>query len=317
MSPDPKLHAPAAGTEPLKTLAAGLSSSIEGLSSEEAKRRLVAQGANERAPTRRYAQLLELVRAAANPLVLILLVAAVASAFLGETVDAAIIGSIVLLSAAFNGWQSFRSGRAVKRLQEQIAPTANVQRDGKWVEVPRRDVVTGDMVHLSAGDLVPADARLIETDDLHVQQAGLTCESLPGEKMAEAGQLKDSGPDSAGLVFLGTSIVSGTATALVFATGQNTAFGDIVERLAARPEETEFERGTRRFGMLILQTVIFLVLFILVVNVSLGRDAMQSLLFSVALAVGLTPEFLPMITTVTLAQGALRMSKERVIVKHL
>ena len=118
-------------------------------------------------------------------------------------------------------------------------------------------------------------------------------------------------------MFLGTSIVSGTATAVIFATGKETAFGDIVERLAARPDETEFERGTRRFGMLILQTVVFLVLFILAVNLGFGRNPLESLLFSVALAVGLTPEFLPMITTVTLAQGAIQMAREKVIVKHL
>jgi Mg2+-importing ATPase len=145
----------------------------------------------------------------------------------------------------------------------------------------------------------------------------LTGESLPSEKTPSDGPITRSGPDAAELVFLGTSIVSGTATAVVLATGPQTAFGDIVERLAARPEETEFERGTRRFGMLILQTVFFLVLFILIVNLTLGRDAFQSLLFSVALAVGLTPEFLPMITTVTLAQGAVRMAREKVIVKHL
>jgi Mg2+-importing ATPase len=178
-------------------------------------------------------------------------------------------------------------------------------------------VVVGDIVRLSAGDLVPADARLVTADDLYVQQSALTGESLPSEKTPSDGPITRSGPDAAELVFLGTSIVSGTATAVVFATGAQTAFGDIVERLAARPEETEFERGTRRFGTLILQTVLFLVLFILIVNVTLGRDAFQSLLFSVALAVGLTPEFLPMITTVTLAQGAIRMAREKVIVKHL
>jgi P-type Mg2+ transporter len=126
--------------------------------------------------------------------------------------------------------------------------------------------------------------------------------------MATDGEFSTTGPDSPHLVFLGTSVVSGTATAVVFATGCETSFGDIAARLAARPEETEFERGSHRFGMLILETVIFLVLFILVVNVSLGRDALQSLLFSVALAVGLTPEFLPMIVTVTLAQGAIGMA---------
>ncbi|QSQ25235.1 magnesium-translocating P-type ATPase [Pyxidicoccus parkwayensis] len=311
-------HAEAArADEPLPSLLARLSTSPEGLSASEAERRLRVGGPNEPAATRPWTKFLEFLRASANPLVVILLVAGTASAFLGEESDAAIIGGIVLLSAGINFWQTFRSERAVKRLQGRIAPTATVRRDGAFCDVPRQQVVAGDVIRLSAGDLVPADARLLESSDLHVQQAALTGESLPAEKAAEQGALISSGPDSPALVFLGTSIVSGTATAVVFAAGRDTAFGEIVERLAARPEETEFERGARRFGMLILQTVIFLVLFILVVNVSLGRNAFESVLFSVALAVGLTPEFLPMITTVTLAQGAIRMAREKVIVKHL
>ncbi len=257
------------------------------------------------------------MRGSANPLVVILLIAGLASAILGEVTDAAIIGGIVFLSGGINAWQTFRSQRAVSRLREQVAPTATVLRDGLWVERPRRNIVVGDIIRLGAGDLVPADARLLTAVDLHVRQAALTGESVPAEKSVSAGSSSAVTPDSPDLVFLGTSVVSGTATAVVFATGRGTAFGDIIERLAARPDETEFERGTRRFGMLILQTVLFLVLFILVVNITVGRDPLQSLLFSVALAVGLTPEFLPMITTVTLAQGAIRMAREKVIVKHL
>jgi Mg2+-importing ATPase len=303
--------------ESLDDLCARLQTSRQGLSAEEAARRLKVSGPNLLQTARARAELLELVRAAGNPLVIILLIAGAASAFLGEVTEATLIAGIVLLSSGINVWQTLRSQRAVASLQADIAPTATVLRDGEWIELPRRDVVAGDIVRLGAGDLVPADARLVTTDDLHVQQAALTGESFPVEKVASDGATSSAGPDAAELVFLGTSVVSGTATAVVFATGPQTAFGDIVERLAARPEETEFERGTRRFGMLILQTVLFLVLFILIVNVTLGRDAFQSLLFSVALAVGLTPEFLPMITTVTLAQGAIRMAREKVIVKHL
>ncbi len=296
---------------------ARLRTSPDGLSSSEVAERLRVYGANELTTTRLRSKIAGFLRAIVNPLVVILLIAGTASAFLGQVGDAGIIGGIVLLSSGLNFWQTFRSERAVKRLQQQIAPTASVRRDGAWREVARREIVVGDVIRLAAGDLVPADARLLETDDLHVLQAALTGESLPAEKAVTEGALTSMGPDSPDLVYLGTSIVSGTGTAVVFATGQKTSFGDIVERLAARPEETEFERGTRRFGMLILQTVIFLVLFILIVNVSIGRDAMQSLLFSVALAVGLTPGFLPMITTITLAQGAARMAREKVIVKHL
>lgn len=304
-----------AGT--LAALLEQLETSIHGLSTAEAERRLREHGANELAARRLRTKAFELVRSAANPLVVILLAAGTASAFVHEPVDAALIGVIVLLSAALNIWQTVRSERAVSRLQQQIAPMATVLRDGMWIEQPRKQLVVGDLIRLSAGDMVPADARLVEANDLHVQQAALTGESLPAEKLVTGGELTATGPDSPDLVYLGTSIVSGTATAVVFATAKDTAFGDIVERLAARPEETEFERGTRKFGVLILETVIVLVMFILIVNVSLGRDPLESLLFSVALAVGLTPEFLPMITTVTLAQGAVQMAHDKVIVKHL
>jgi Mg2+-importing ATPase len=303
--------------ETVAEMLARLGTSKNGLSSAQVAERLPVHGANDLAVTRLRSKVAEFLRAVLNPLVIILLVAGAASAFIGETEDGVIIGGIVFLSSAVNLWQTLRSERAVKQLQAHIAPTATALRDGVWVEVPRRELVVGDVVRLSAGDLVPADARLLEADDLHVQQAALTGESLPAEKGVTEGALASTGPDSPDLVYLGTSIVSGTATAAVFATGKATSFGYIVERLAARPEETEFERGTRHFGMLILHTVLFLVLFILIINVSLGRDALQSLLFSVALAVGLTPGFLPMITTVTLAQGAIRMAREKVIVKHL
>ena len=303
--------------EPLPELLSRLATGPDGLSSEEAARRLERYGPNELGAPRLGSKLAPLSRLIANPLALLLLVAALASAFLGQVADAVIIAAIVLLSAALNWFQSFRSERAVRELQARIAPTATVLRDGKPIELPRREIVAGDVIHLGAGDLAPADVRLLESVDLHAQQAALTGESMPAEKAATRDALTAAGPDSPALVFLGTSIVSGTASAVVFATGRDTAFGDIVARLAARPEETEFERGMRRFGMLILQTVLFLVLFILTVTLSMHRDPLQSLLFAVALAVGLTPEFLPMITTVTLAQGAVRMARQKVIVKHL
>lgn len=302
---------------PLAELLDRLGTSEAGLTGVEAARRLRARGTDRRRAHRLRSALAALARATLNPLAVVLLFAAITSGVLGEAADAVIIGAIVLSSAAVNFWQTFRSDRAVRRLQAQVAPTATVLRSAGWLEVPRGEVVPGDVVRLAAGDLIPADARLIEADDLHIQEAALTGESMPAEKMAEPGPLAATGPGSPGVVFLGTSVISGTATAVVFATGAQTSFGEIVERLAARPAETEFERGMRRFGALILQTVIFLVLFILVVNIALGRDALESLLFSVALAVGLTPEFLPMITTVTLAQGAVRMAREKVIVKHL
>jgi Mg2+-importing ATPase len=295
-----------------------LASSEAGLTATDAASRLARYGLNEPAPPRRAGPILQFLHFCVNPLVLILLIASVAAALVGETTDAAIIATVVIVSVALNFFQAYRSERAVTRLREQVAPTATVLRDGEWIEITRREVVPGDIVRLSAGDLVPADARLITSRDLHVQEAALTGESMPAEKEASAvSSPLDSTQAAVDQVFLGTSVVSGTATALVVATGPRTEFGQIAKRLAERPPETEFARGAREFGVLIMRTVFFLVLFILLVNLSLGRNAFEALLFAVALAVGLTPEFLPMITTVTLSMGAVRMARRHVIVKQL
>jgi Mg2+-importing ATPase len=295
----------------------GTDQSEVGLSSAEAERRFAEFGPNEPVPAKIAGPLFQFLRFCANPLVLILLVASVTSAFLGQVIDAIIIAAMIVLSVVLNFIQAYRSEKAVVRLREQVAPTATVKRDGNWIELPRRQLAPGDVVRLSAGDLVPADARLLQSQDLHVQQAALTGESMPVEKCVGEGEADATGATRPDLVFLGTSVVSGTATAVVVATGPRTSFGDIAARLSERPPETEFDRGTRQFGILIMKTVFFLVLFILVVSVGMHRNALESLLFAVALAVGLTPEFLPMITTVTLSMGALRMARRKVIVKHL
>jgi Mg2+-importing ATPase len=294
-----------------------LASSESGLTAADAADRLAQYGPNQPAPPKHSGPLLQFLHFCVNPLVLILLIASVASAFVGDRTGALIIATVVIVSVALNFFQAYRSERAVRRLREQVAPTATVLRNREWIETPRREVVPGDMVRLSAGDLVPADARLVTSRDLHVQEAALTGESMPVEKMVLGTQPCDPREPNTDRVFLGTSVVSGSATALVIATGVRTAYGEIAERLAARPPQTEFDRGAREFGVLIMRTVFFLVLFILLVNLSLGRNAFESLLFAVALAVGLTPEFLPMITTVTLSMGAVRMARQHVIIKHL
>lgn len=289
-----------------------------GLTTKEAEERLSEYGPNDPTPVRRGALAFELLVLFLNPLVIILLVASLVSAILGQTVDAGIIFLMVALGVAINFIQTYRSHRAIQRLREHVCLTATVLRDGTWQEVKRHEVVPGDVVRLSAGDLVPPDGRLLEARDLYVQQAALTGESMPAEKEARGGDRSIEGtPLALDLIFLGTSVVSGTGIALITATGPRSAFGAIAERLADRPEDTEFERGLRRFGMLIMRAVFFLVLFILVVRVALHKDAFESFVFAVALAVGLTPEFLPMITSVTLARGAVRMARDQVVVKHL
>jgi len=288
-----------------------------GLTQIESEERFKQFGPNEPVSARLSSPLIQFIHFCTNPLVLILLVASGVSGVLGQKVDAIIIAAMVVLSIGLNFFQAYRSERAVRRLREQVAPSATVIRDGKWTELPRRELVPGDLIRLAAGDLVPADARLLKSQDLHIQQAALTGESMPAEKFVPKVPLATTDATRPDLVFLGTSVVSGTATALVTATGPHTAFGDIVAKLSERPPETEFDRGTRQFGILIMKTVLFLVLFILLVSIAMHRDAMESLLFAVALAVGLTPEFLPMITTVTLSMGALKMARSKVIVKHL
>ncbi len=287
-----------------------------GLTSQEAEQRLKQFGPNNPAPARQPSGFAEFLLLFANPLVIILLIAAIVSAFTGQLVDAGIIVAVVLIGIAINFYQTYRSKLAIEDLRSRVAPTATVLRDGQWQEIKRQELVPGDAIRLSAGDLVPADARLLVARDLYVQQAALTGESLPSEKEAN-GDGASSSPDARNMVFLGTSVVSGTATATIVATGHQTAFGDIAQRLAARPEETAFDRGLRQFGGLIMRAVVFLVLFLIVVSIALHHNLLQSLLFAVALAVGLTPEFLPMITSVTLAKGALAMARKKVIVKHL
>lgn len=288
-----------------------------GITTAEADARRSSSGANTFGvrPTSQWLQIVELF---ANPLVLILLITSTVAAALGAVADAAIIVTIVGLGASLNFIQTYHSQRAIERLRQKVAPSATVRRDGDWRELPRTQIVPGDVIRLSAGDLIPADARLITSRDLHVQQASLTGESLPAEKDAvESTADMSPSPFAKHLVFVGTSVVSGTATAVVIATGSATSFGDVVARISSKPPETEFDRGMRRFGYLILQTIVFLVLFVFAASFATGRDSLESFLFAIALAVGLTPEFLPMITAVTLAQGAVRMARRHVIVKHL
>jgi Mg2+-importing ATPase len=279
-----------------------------GLTTAEAARRLRRFGSNEPAPPGRLAIVHELARDLANPLVLVLLLASGLAAAFGQFVSAAVTAAMIVLSVTLGFIQSYRSQQAARRLRELVSQTATVTRDGTVQSVPVRDVVPGDLVHLAAGDLVPADARLVDAKDLFVNEAALTGESLPRERHVGHGD---------GVVFRGTSVVSGVGTAVVTATGPATQFGHVVLQLAARPPETEFERGTRRFGLLILKIVVFLVLFVFLANALARREALESFLFAVALAVGLTPELLPMIVSVTLAAGAVRMARRKVIVKRL
>lgn len=288
-----------------------LTDKLTGLSGAEARLRLKQFGYNDPVKSKKTSRIIQFLLLFAEPLIAILLVASVVSAIVGDLVNAVIILVMVLLGVILNFIQTSRSQNAAEALKKAVSLTATVLRDGEWIEITRREVVPGDVIKLSAGDLVPADADLFEANSLHVAESALTGESLPVEKDVGA---KDPHQTK---VFLGTSVISGTAKAFVNATGSNTVFGDIAKRLVGKVPESDFERGTRKFGYLIMRVVFFLVVFVLIINVLMHRDILESLFFSIALAVGLTPEFLPMITAVTLGKGAVRMAKHKVIVKHL
>lgn len=286
---------------------------MNGLTEVEAEKLLRKFGPNEPVRTKQIGAIVEFLLLFSNPLVIILLIASTVSFAVGDWINASIIIAMILIGVVLNFIQTRRSKKAAEALRREVSITARVLRDRNWIDIPRREVVPGDLVSLSSGDLVPADARLIESRDLHVQESALTGESLPVEKYAaNSPTVKDEN-----LVFVGTSVISGTAQALVTETGADTRFGAIAAKLASKAPETEFERGTRKFGFFIARVIFLLVFFVFLANALMHRDILESLLFSIALAVGLTPEFLPMITTVTLGQGSLRMAKQKVIVKHL
>ena len=292
--------------------------SASGLTGREAAARLKRFGENRIDTGSRRHLVAAVIDRLRNPLVLILFAAAGVSAFTGDVPSFVIITVIVSMSIALDVVQEHRAENAAEALRAQVSLSADVLRDGAFRAVPARQVVPGDVIRLTAGDLVPADARIVEGRDTYVDEALLTGEPYPAEKepdLAPAGAEPTAFPRN--LVFMGSSVVSGAATAVVFATGRTAEMGAIAETLRAPPPPTAFALGIRDFGLMIVRITILLVLFVLMINVAMHRPLMESFLFALALAVGLTPELLPMVVSVTLAHGALRLSKREVIVKRL
>ncbi|MGQ9679629.1 MAG: magnesium-translocating P-type ATPase [Candidatus Bathyarchaeia archaeon] len=303
---------------PIDELLVRLNTSSSGLTSQEAEARLEMYGYNELAKRKKRTAIVGFLFEFRSPLVIILLLAGLISGFFGEMINATIIFSIVFVSVVLDFYQESKAEKAAEMLKEKVTTTATVLRDGVKQEVKLSEIVPGDIVHLSAGDMVPADARVINAKDFFVNQSALTGESFPVEKTHAP--LKAKGAvitEWNNYLLFGSSVVSGTATAVVVKTGNFTEYGRIAKRLVAREPETEYERGLRRFGFLIMQVTFILVLFVFFINALYKRDVLESLLFAVALTVGLTPELLPMIVSVNLSKGALAMSKKGVIVKRL
>ncbi len=302
--------AAAPGSEP----AVGPSAqSGRGLTGAEALARFQRDGPNEIAGGQRRTALAIAISQVSSPLVVILVVAAVLSAGTGDALQAGIILAIVAMSAALGFIQEARSEAAVAALRERLALRATVVRDGRTVSILARQIVRGDLVILSAGDVVPADGNLVEANHLFVDEAAMTGESAPAGKLAGV----SGSTDPAGRVFFGTSVVSGTGRAMVTETGAGTAYGAIAHGLLERAPATDFQRGVRTFGLLIARLTLLLVVGVLAVNLALHRPLIESLLFAVALAVGLTPELLPAIVTLNLSRGARDLAADGVLVKRL
>jgi Mg2+-importing ATPase len=295
-----------------------LNTSMSGLSSQEVQKRLEIYGHNELAKKKKRTAVVKFLTHFRSPLIIILLLAGFISGFLGEIRETLIISTIVLISVVLDFYQESKAEKAAEMLRGKVPTTATALRDSAKKEVRLSEIVPGDIVFLSAGDIVPADARVISAKDLFVDQSSLTGESFPVEKTSA--QLKEKSSiinEWDNCLFLGTSIVSGAASAAIMRTGNSTEYGKIASRLLVRQPATEFEIGLRRFGNLLMQFTLSLVIFVFFINAFFKRGVLDSLLFSVALAVGLTPELLPMILSINLSKGALAMSKKNVIVKRL
>ena len=289
-----------------------------GLSTAEARGQRKRYGPNQFRDRAERPVLIQFLRRFRNPLVLILIAASIVAALTGEGASFVIIVVIVILSVTLDFAQEYRAGKAAQKLRGSVQVRATVVRDGVPKSVPVMQVVPGDIVLLQAGNLVPGDGIVLEARDLHVDQALLTGEAFPVERRAQAPVAGGTDvADASNALFMGTSVVSGTARLFVYRTGNRTAIGQIAATLNREPPPTAFDVGTRRFGMLIMRMTVLLVLFVLMTNTLTHKPWLDSFLFAIALAVGLTPELLPMIVSVTLARGAIRMAAKHVIVKRL
>jgi P-type Mg2+ transporter len=307
-----------AASRSVEDLLVELGSSRDGLSAKDAERRLEEFGPNAVAKEAHYSRLLLLGKAMANPLVVLLSILAVVSALTGDMRAASVMALMVILGVALRFVQESRADTAAAKLRSMISVTATVVRDGTPSEMPLEALVPGDVVKLSAGDMVPADVRLVTAKDLFVIQAGLTGESMPVEKF-EVSELPGGRSllERRNIAFFGTSIESGTASALVVATGERTYLGAIAKGIGRPQVQTAFDRGVTRFTWLMIRFMLVMVPLVFVINGFNKHNWHDALFFALAVAVGMTPEMLPMIVTVCLSKGAMAMARKKVIVKRL
>lgn len=295
-----------------------LNTSQKGLTEQEAQSRLEQYGYNEPAKKKKRTVLFQILSKFLNPLVIVLLIIAGFSLFFGEKISAILVIIMALISVFLSFFQEHRASKEAEKLSEMVRTTATVYRNGKAREINIREIVPGDIVDLFAGDMIPADLRIISAKDLFINQASLTGESFPIEKTSEVLSLSKRSPaDLTNIAFMGSSVVSGTGLGVVVKTGLSTQFGEISKKLASISVPSSFDKGIQAFTWLMIRLMVVLVLVIFGINAFNKGNIIEAILFALSVAVGLTPEMLPMLVAINLSKGAIAMSKKEVIVKRL
>ena len=290
----------------------------QGLSQIEANRRFLISGPNEITSRDKKSAFYHFAKKFFNPLIITLIFVAIISLALGEQINAWIIIAIAILSVVLSFIQEYNASRAAEKLRSMVKITARVYRDGQPVELPIREIVPGDKIELTAGKMVPADVKITKSNDLYINQSALTGESFPVKKSVQESSVNSSSSyENPNLAFMGSSVASGFGEAIVLKTGAATEFGKLSKETAQVVNETAFQKGINRFTWLMIRFTFLLVFFIFVVNAIFKGNIIEALLFSLAIAIGLTPEMLPMIVTINLAKGAIDMARKKVIIKEL
>src|SRR5271157_3526283 len=295
-----------------------LRTSLSGLTQVDAEERARATGPNEVAQERKQGWPVRVLKIVRNPLVILLTTLSAISYLTGDVRAGSVMAGMVALSVGLRFWQEARADAAAEKLKAMIHVTATVVRDGAAREIPLRDLVPGDIINLAAGDMIPGDVRLLTSKDLFVSQGSLTGESLPVEKIHDPQIKEESSPtELMNTCFMGTSVESGTATAVVVTTGLQTYLGSMAHSITEERPQTSFDQGLNRFTWLMMQFMVVMVPLVFLINGFTKHDWKGAFFFALAVAVGLTPEMLPMIVSVCLSKGALAMSRKKVIVKRL
>jgi Mg2+-importing ATPase len=302
----------------MESLFIRFNTSIAGLSDEIIEQKTEEFGLNEPAKKKKRNILLQILLKFANPLVVVLLIIATSSLFLNNKIGAYLVYLMAFTSVILTFIQEYKANREAEKLIEMVSSTATVSRNNEIKEIKIKELVPGDIVHLSAGDMIPADLRIISCKDLFINQASLTGESIPVEKFADTFDSKENSiTDLSNILFMGTSVVTGIAIALVLETGTRTQFGELSQKVATTHVETGFDKGIKKYTWLMLRFMIVLVLIIFAINAILKKNIVEALLFALAVSIGIAPEMLPMLVAINLAKGTIVMSKKRVIVKRL